>query len=180
MSELNPIMPDEAIVNKIYVLRGKKIMLDRDLAELYGVETKQLKRAVKRNISRFPDDFMFELIQAEFNNLRSQIGTSSWGGTRYMPMVFTEQGVAMLSSVLNSNRAIMVNIQIIRVFTKMREMLETHKEILQKLDQLQNKEIEQDDKIMLIFEYLKQLEQVKQEELEQSKRRKIGYKRNED
>ena len=77
MSELNPIMPDEAIVNKIYVLRGKKIMLDRDLAELYGVETKQLKRAVKRNISRFPDDFMFELIQAEFNNLRSQIGTSS-------------------------------------------------------------------------------------------------------
>ena len=178
MSELNPIMPDEAIVNKIYVLRGKKIMLDRDLAELYGVETKQLKRAVKRNISRFPDDFMFELIQAEFNNLRSQIGTSSWGGTRYMPMVFTEQGVAMLSSVLNSDRAIMVNIQIIRVFTKMREMLETHKEIIKKLDQLQNKEIEQDDKIMLIFEYLKQLEQVKQE-VEQSKRNKIGYKLNE-
>ena len=179
MSELNPIMPDEAIVNKIYVLRGKKVMLDRDLAELYGVETKQLKRAVKRNISRFPEDFMFELLPEEFNNLRSQIGTSSWGGTRYMPMVFTEQGVAMLSSVLNSDRAIMVNIQIIRVFTKMREMLETHKEIIKKLDQLQNKEIEQDDKIMLIFEYLKQLEQVKQEELEQSKRNKIGYKLNE-
>lgn len=97
-----------------------------------------------------------------------------------MPMAFTEQGVAMLSSVLNSDRAIIVNIQIIRVFTKMREILETHKEILQKLDQLQKKEIEQDDKIMLIFEYLKQLEQVKHEKLEQSKRKKIGYKRNED
>ena len=171
------MLPDETIINKIYVIRGKKVMIDRDLAELYGVETKQLKRAVRRNIKRFPEDFMFDLIQSEFDNLRSQIGTSSWGGTRYMPMVFTEQGVAMLSSVLNSKQAILVNIQIIRVFTKMREMLETHKEILQKLDQLQKKEIEQDDKIMLIFEYLKQLEQVKHGELEQSKRNKIGYKR---
>lgn len=97
-----------------------------------------------------------------------------------MPMAYTEQGVAMLSSVLNSDRAIIVNIQIIRVFTKIREILETHKDILQKLDQLQKKEIEQDDKIMLIFEYLKQLEQVKHEELEQSKRKKIGYKHNEE
>ncbi len=170
------MLPDEIIINKIYVIRGKKVMIDHDLAELYGVETKQLKRAVRRNIKRFPEDFMFEMIQSEFDNLRSQIGTSSWGGTRYMPIVFTEQGVAMLSSVLNSDRAIAVNIQIVRVFTKMREILETHKEILQKLDQLQKKEIEQDDKIMLIFEYLKQLEQVKHEELEQSKRKKIGYK----
>ncbi len=180
MSELSTILPDEAIANKIYVIRGRKVMLDKDLAELYGVETKQLKRAVRRNIKRFPEDFMFEMIQSEFDNLRRQIGTSSWGGIRYMPMAFTEQGVAMLSSVLNSDRAIIVNIQIIRVFTKMREILETHKEILQKLDQLQKKEIEQDDKIMLIFEYLKQLEQVKHEKLEQSKRKKIGYKRNED
>ncbi len=174
------MLPDEIIINKIYVIREKKVMIDRDLAELYGVETKQLKRAVRRNIKRFPEDFMFELIQSEFDNLRSQIGTSSWGGIRYMPMAYTEQGVAMLSSVLNSDRAIIVNIQIIRVFTKMCVMLETHKEILQKLDQLQKKEIEQDDKIMLIFEYLKQLEQVKHEELEQSKRKKIGYKHNEE
>ncbi len=174
------MLPDKIIMGKIYLIRKQKVMLDRDLAELYGVETKVLKQQVKRNIERFPDDFMFELIPNEFNNLRSQIVTSSWGGARYMPMVFTEQGVAMLSSVLNSDLAIMVNIQIIRVFTKMRVMLETHKEILQKLDQLQKKEIEQDDKIMLIFEYLKQLEQVKHEELEQSKRKKIGYKHNEE
>ncbi|MBU8891302.1 MAG: ORF6N domain-containing protein [Bacteroidales bacterium] len=174
------MLTDELIIHKIYVIRGKKVMIDRDLAELYGVETKQLKRAVKRNLKRFPEDFMFELKQSEFENLRSQFGTSSWGGIRYMPMAFTEQGAAMLSSVLNNDRAILVNIQIIRVFTRMREMLETHKEILQKLDQLQKKEIEQDEKIMLIFEYLKQLEQVKQEELEQSKRNRIGYKRNED
>ncbi len=178
--ETEIMLSDEIIINKIYVIRGKKVMIDHDLAELYGVETKQLKRAVRRNIKRFPEDFMFELIQSEFDNLRSQIGTSSWGGIRYMPMAFTEQGAAMLSSVLNSDRAILVNIQIIRVFTKMREMLEAHKEILQKLDQLQTKEVEQDEKIMLIFEYLKQLEQVKQEELEQSKRKRIGYKRNED
>ncbi|MDA3952069.1 MAG: ORF6N domain-containing protein [Bacteroidales bacterium] len=170
-------MHDEAIVNKIYVIRGRKVMLDKDLAELYGVETKVLKQQVKRNIERFPDDFMFELTQDEFNNLRSQIVTSNWGGTRYMPMFFTEQGVAMLSSVLNSKQAILVNIQIIRVFTKMREMLETHKDILQKLDRLQNKEIEQDEKIMLIFEYLKQLEQVKHEELEHKNRKRIGFNR---
>ena len=175
MNKLNHIISDEAVIDKIYVIRGRKVMLDKDLAELYGVETKVLKQQVKRNIERFPDDFMFELIPEEFSNLRSQIVTSSWGGTRYMPMVFTEQGVAMLSSVLNSQQAISVNIQIIRVFTKMREMLETNKDILQKLDQLQNKEIEQDEKIMLIFEYLKQLEQVKQEELEQENRKRIGF-----
>ncbi|MCB2197283.1 MAG: ORF6N domain-containing protein [Bacteroidetes bacterium] len=159
------VLTEEKIINKIYVIRGKKVMIDKDLAELYDVETKQLKRSVRRNIERFPDD------------LRSQIDTSSWGGTRYMPLVFTEQGVAMLSSVLNSDRAIAVNIQIIRVFTKMREMLETHKEILQKIDLLQRKEIEQDEKIMLIFEYIKQLEQSKQQELEQKRRNRIGYKK---
>ncbi len=153
-------------------------MLDMDLAELYEVETKQLKRAVRRNISRFPEDFMFELSDIEFTDLRSQFGTSSWGGVRYPPMAFTEQGVAMLSSVLNSERVISVNIQIIRIFTKMRELLSTHKEILQKLEQLERKDMEHDEKIMLIFEYLKQLEKSKQEELDQKNRPRIGYKQN--
>lgn len=151
-------------------------MLDSDLAELYLVETKQLKRAVKRNANRFPDDFMFELTENEFAILRSQFGTSSWGGVRYAPMAFTEQGVAMLSSVLNSERAIMVNIQIIRIFTKMRALLSTQKEILQKLEQIEKKDIEHDDKIRLIFEYLKQLEQTKHQELKQKNRPKIGFK----
>ncbi|MFV8356375.1 ORF6N domain-containing protein [Flavobacterium sp. XS1P32] len=117
------MIPDDIISSKIYLIRDQKVMLDKDLSELYAVENKQLKRQVRRNIERFPDDFMFELNQLEFDNLRSQIGTSSWGGTRYMPMAFTEQGVAMLSSVLNSTTAIKVNIQIIRVFTKIRAML---------------------------------------------------------
>ena len=103
---------EEKILNKIYYIRDHKVMLDEDLAELYAVETKQLKRQVRRNIDRFPEDFMFELTKDELENLRSQIGTSSWGGARYMPMAFTEQGVAMLSSVLSSARAIKVNIQI--------------------------------------------------------------------
>lgn len=172
------MIPDEVIMDKIYLIRGQKVMLDRDLAELYGVETKQLKRAVRRNISRFPEDFMFELSDAEFANLRSHFGTSSWGGVRYAPIIFTEQGVAMLSSVLNSERAISVNIQIIRIFTRMRKLLSTHKEILQKLELLDKKDIEQDEKIMLIFEYLKQLEKSNQEELDQKNRTPIGYKQN--
>jgi len=177
MSENNEIaIPEEVIMSKIYLIKDKKVMLDSDLSELYEVETKQLKRAVRRNIRRFPEDFMFELTDTEYSNLRSQFGTSNWGGVRYAPMAFTEQGVAMLSSVLNSERAITVNIQIIRLFTKMRALLATHKEILQKLEQLEKKDIEQDDKIMLIFEYLKQLEKAKQQELEQKNRSKIGFK----
>ena len=170
-------IPEEIVLEKIYTIRNEKVMLDMELAELYNVETKQLKRAVRRNIKRFPADFMFELTDAEFSSLRSQFGTSSWGGIRYAPMAFTEQGVAMLSSILKSDRAIQVNIQIIRVFTKLRNLLSTHKEILQKLEQLEKKDIEQDDKILLIFEYLKQLEKVKQEELEYTNRQHIGYKR---
>ena len=147
-----------------------------DLAELYGVETKQLKRAVRRNITRFPEDFMFELSANEFTDLRRQNGTSSWGGTRYVPLAFTEYGVLMLSSVLNSERAIQVNIQIIRVFSKMRELLSTHKEILQRLEQLENKDFEQDDKIKLIFDYLDQLEKDKHEQNEYKSRPRIGFK----
>ena len=144
-------------MNKIHSIRGQKVMLDMDLAALYAVETKQLKRAVRRNKVRFPDDFMFELNKEELDILRSKIGTSSWGGVRYLPMAFTEQGVAMLSSVLNSERAVLVNIHIIRVFTRMREMLLTHKDILLKLEQLEKKGIQHDDDIKLIFEYLKEL-----------------------
>ncbi len=142
-----------------------------DLAELYRVETKQLKRAVRRNGVRFPDDFMFALRKKELDNLRRQIGTSSWGGVRYTPMAFTEQGVAMLSSILNSERAVLVNIHIIRVFTRMRQMLLTHKDVLLKLEQLERRMIQHDDDIKLIFDYLKELLNPKR-----SPMRKIGFK----
>lgn len=170
------VITQEAIINKIYSIRGRKVMLDRDLAELYQVETKQLKRQVRRNIERFPEDFMFEITKEEFDNLRSQIGTSNWGGTRYLPMVFTEQGVSMLSSVLNSDVAIKVNIQIIRTFTKMREMLLTNKDILMELENIKQKLGSNSNDIELIFNYLKQFEQAKQQELEYQSREKIGFK----
>jgi phage regulator Rha-like protein len=170
-------IPDEIITSKIYLIRDRKVMLDADLAELYGVATGNLNKAVKRNIARFPEDFMFQLTKEEFNNLVFQIGTSSWGGRRIPPYAFTEQGVAMLSGVLNSERAIKVNIQIMRVFTRMREMLETHKKILKKLEYLERKDIEQDEKIMLIFEYLRQLEETSRQELKQRNRNPLGYKR---
>ena len=128
------IVPVEVIEKKIYLIRSHKVMLDSDLAELYGVETKMLVRAVKRNIERFPSDFMFQLTKEEFDNLRFHFGTSSqWGGRRYLPYAFTEQGVAMLSSVLRSKRAIQVNITIMRVFVRLRQILSTHKELAYKL-----------------------------------------------
>ncbi len=116
-------IPDELVTSKIYLIRHKKVMLDEDLAELYGVTTGNLNKAVKRNIARFPEDFMFQLTKEEFDNLLFQIGRSSWGGRRTPPNAFAEQGVAMLSGVLHSERAIKVNIQIMRVFTRLREML---------------------------------------------------------
>ena len=118
---------------------------------------------------------MFELTQDEFENLRSQFGTSSWGGVRYLPMAFTEQGVAMLSSILNSDRAILVHIRIIRIFTRLREMLLAHKDIIEKLGQIEQKLADHDDKILLIFEYLKKLEQAKQQEIELKERKQIGF-----
>jgi hypothetical protein len=155
---------EQTIIDKIYIVRGRKVMFDTDLSEMYGVETGQLKRQVRRNVERFPDDFMFELTQEEIENLRCQFGISSWGGSRYSPMVFTEQGVAMLSSVLRSPTAIEVNIQIIRVFTKMREMLLAHKDILVKLEQIEKELMKQDtkikgneDDIQIIFGALKEL-----------------------
>jgi len=176
-NKYTPGIPDELITNKIFVVRGKKVILDYDLAELYDVETRRLNEQVKRNLDRFPSDFMFQLKDEEFENLKSQYATSSWGGRRKLPYAFTEQGVAMISGVLHSKRAIKVNIQIMRVFTRMRKILETHTTILKKLDDLERKDIEHDKKILLIFEYLKQLEQGKQGELEHKSRKRVGFKR---
>ena len=171
--EIQALVAEQKILNKIYAIRGEKVMLDQDLAEMYGVETKQLKRQVKRNLDRFPKDFMFILSAKEIENLRSQFGTSSWGGTRYMPMAFTEQGVAMLSSVLNSNTAIEVNIRIIRVFTKMREYALTHKEILLQLAKLEKEVKGNNQDIENIFIVLKEL---LEKDSKPAPRNKIGFK----
>ena len=148
---------DEMVMQKIFIIRDQKVMLDKDLAELYGVETKRLKEQVRRNLDRFPSDFMFQLTFRELDYLRSQIATSSWGGSRYPPMAFTEQGVAMLSSVLNSKQAIKVNIQIIRVFTRMRELLLTHKDVLSKLELLEEKYLKHEMDIQTIFGHFKKI-----------------------
>jgi ORF6N domain len=171
--EVQVLVVEQKILNKIYAIRGEKAMLDHDLAEMYGVETKQLKRQVKRNMDRFPKDFMFELTKKENENLRSQIGASRWGGTRYMPMAFTEQGVAMLSSVLKSKTAIEVNIRIIRVFTKIRQYALTHKEILIQIAKLE-KEVKGNSRdIENIFAVLKELIE---KERKPAPRNRIGFK----
>ena len=155
--ELRVLVAEHKILNKIYVIRGEKVMLDRDLAEMYGVETKVFNQSLKRNKERFPKDFMFTLSEKEWGNLRSQFVTSSWGGMRYRPNVFTEQGVAMLSSILNSKTAIEVNIRVIRVFTKLREFALTQKEILLQLAKLE-KEVKGNSKdIENIFIVMKEL-----------------------
>ena len=163
------IIPQQIIESKIYLLRGKKVMLDRDLAMLYEVKTFNLNKAVKRNIDRFPEDFMFQLDNEEFKNLIFQNGISSWGGTRKRPYAFTENGVAMLSSVLNSKRAIMVNIQIMRTFTKIREMLITHKDLAKRLDKLEKK---YDSQFKIVFDAIRQLMSPPE-----TKKKKIGFGR---
>ena len=174
---LNLFLSDEAIISSIYTIRGMRVMIDRDLAQLYQVETRVLNQAVRRNLSRFPSDFMFQLDQLEFENWISQIVISkkSAMGYRNKPLVFTEQGIAMLSSVLNSDLAIQVNIRIIRVFTKIRSLLETHQEILKRLMLLEKNDEDQEKKILLILDYLKSFEQLKQEEEAIKTRRRIGY-----
>jgi hypothetical protein len=166
-------IPDEVIINKIYLIKDRKVMLDSDLAELYGVTTGNLNKAVKRNLKRFPDDFMFQLSEDEFKNLIFHFGISSWGGTRKLPYAFTEQGVAMLSGILNSDIAIEVNIRIIRIFTKLREVLLTHKDILLKLEQLERQVVQNSDDIQRIFSALKELLIPS----EQKERRRIGFRR---
>jgi phage regulator Rha-like protein len=160
-------------MSKIYVIRGKKVMVDRDLAELYGVETRVLNQAVRRNQTRFPEDFMFQMTREELRAWKSQIVISNQEkmGLRKPPLVFTEQGVTMLSCVLNSDRAIQVNIQIIRIFTRLREMLLTHKDLLLKMEELEKKVTGHDEKIQMIFEYLKQL--VTEQD---TPRKQIGFK----
>ncbi|MCE3225863.1 MAG: DNA-binding protein [Bacteroidetes bacterium] len=166
-------LPDEIIMNKIYFLRGYKVMLDKDLAELYGVETKVFNQAVRRNLNRFPADFMFELTRPEFENLRSQFVTSSWGGTRYMPNAFTEQGVAMLASVLNSDKAISINIQIVRVFTRIRQMLIDNTELRLAIEDIRKKTENNSKNIELVFQYLDEL--VEKKEKENHPGKKIGF-----
>ncbi len=155
---MREIVVVESVENNIYMLRGQKVMLSTHLANLYGVEPKVLIQAVKRNIERFPKDFMFLLTDQEVTILKSQIVTSRWGGSRRAnPYAFTEQGIAMLSSVLNSKRAIQVNIAIMRAFVKLREIISTHKELAHKLAELENKVDKHDKDIGLIFEAIRQL-----------------------
>jgi len=174
-----PELKEESISSLIYIIRGEKVMLDFDLATLYSVETRTLKQAIRRNIKRFPDDFMFVLNANEWKEVITNcdnLGAIKYSPSR--PFAFTEQGVAMLSSILNSERAIAVNIQIIRVFTRMRTKIDSHKDILKKLEMLEMKDIELDEKVSLIFEYLKELEQSKQEETDYKQRNRIGFKTN--
>jgi len=171
--ELQVLVAEQKILNRIYVVRGMKVMLDEDLAEMYSVETRRLNEQVKRNIKRFPKDFMFTLTQKEFDNLKSQNATSGWGGRRKLPNAFTEQGVAMLSSVLNSDIAIEVNIRIIRVFTKLREYALTHKEILLQLGKLEKEVKSNSQDIENIFIVLKELIE---KQSNPAPRNKIGFK----
>ena len=166
---MNDIISIENITGLIYLIRGKKVILDRDLAQLYGVETKVFKQAVRRNIERFPEDFMFELSKSEFINWRSQFVTSSRDkmGLRYSPMAFTEQGVAMLSSVLRSKTAIHVNIQIMRAFTKMRQLVFDNADLRREVENLRE---DADEKFRIVFETLDQLLSV-----ESKPKRKIGF-----
>lgn len=151
---MKSLIPADILERKIVFIRGHKVMLDRDLSVLYGVETRDLNKAVSRNLERFPDDFMFRLNKKEFENLMFQFGTSSWGGTRKLPCAFTEHGILMLSSVLKSRRAVQVNIQIMRAFVKLRELLNTHKDLARKLDELEKK---YDAQFKSVFDAIKML-----------------------
>ena len=164
---MNQLTLKENIEKKIVLIRDKKVMLDRDLAELYEVDTRSLIQAVKRNIERFPEEFMFQLDEDDYKALRSQIVISKKGGRRYLPYAFTEQGVAMLSSVLNSKRAIQVNIQIMKTFIKLREYIESHKDLKEKIEDLEKK---YDKQFQIVFEAIKHLI-----EPEIKPKRKIGF-----
>ena len=165
--EVSTFLSHEIIERKIYLVRGRKVMFDRDLALLYGVTTGNLNKAVARNIDRFPDDFMFQLAPKEFKNLIFQFGRSSWGGTRKRPRAFTDYGILMLSSVLNSKRAVRVNVQIMRTFARLRELLATHKNLERKIYEMEKK---YDDQFKVVFDTIKEI-------LEPPKKRKkpIGF-----
>jgi len=167
MASDNAVIPSERIENAILLIRGEKVLLDRDLALLYGVSTSVLNKAVTRNIDRFPPDFMLKLTREEFSNLKFHFGISSWGGTRKLPRAFTEQGVAMLSSVLKSRRAVRVNIEIMRAFVKLRGMLASHVDLARKLDELEKK---YDEQFRVVFEAMRQLM-----ENESNSKKRIGF-----
>jgi hypothetical protein len=166
-------IPETQVTSKIYIVRNKKIMLDRDLAELYEVETRVLNQAVSRNMERFPGEFMFQLTQEEFEILKSQIVTSSWGGTRKIPFAFTEYGVAMLSSILRSKWAIQVNIQIMLVFSKIREMMLDTLGMKLDIEEIKRRLSNQDKNLELVFSYLDELIEKKESP---GPRRPIGFK----
>lgn len=171
------LLPNETIHRKIFVIRGKKVLIDRHLAELYGVTTKNLNKAVKRNIDRFPEDFMFQLNNQEVQDLRFQNGTSSWGGTRYKSYAFTELGVAMLSSVLNSPKAIQVNMQIMRAFHKLREMISNHEELRIKIEELEKEYDARFDRVdahvQSVFQAFKEIKKLLKPPA--TKKKKIGF-----
>ena len=164
------IVPDEIVISKIFYIRNQKVMLDSDLAELYGVETKRLNEQVNRSIDRFPDDFMFRLNEEEFQHLRSQFATSRWGGRRALPYVFTEHGVLMLSSVLSSKQAI----QVMRIFTKIRQMLADNTEIRLEVEKIKNKLENQDKNMEILFKYLDEL--LEKGDKPSPPRKRIGFK----
>ena len=176
MGDSKQLVPVEIIENKIYLIRGHKIMLDKDLAQLYGVSTSVLNKAVSRNLDRFPSDFMLQLTREEFSNLKCHFGTSSWGGTRKLPRAFTEQGVAMLATVLRSKRAVQVNIQIMRAFVRLRQLLSTHADLAKKLESLENK---YDSQFRVVFEAIRALmaepEQPKHKIGFTSKEKRVAY-----
>ena len=168
------IIPNEIISNKIYFIRNEKVMLDRDLAELFNVETKRINEQIKRNIERFPEHFMFQLNETEFQILKSQIATSSWGGTRKLPYAFTEHGVLQLSNVLKSERATLMSIKIIEVFVSLRNYLTENLNLKLEVETIKKKLINQDKNIELVFSYLDELSEKKENE---KPRTKIGYKK---
>jgi len=167
MTSSNAMIPSKRIKNAILLIRSEKVLLDKDLAGLYGVSTSVLNKAVTRNIDRFPPDFMFQLTKDEFSDLKFHFGTSSWGGTRKLPRAFTEQGVAMLSSVLRSKRAVQVNIEIMRAFVRLREMLASHKDLEHKLLALEKK---YDEQFKVVFDAIRALMSE-----EKRPKRKIGF-----
>ena len=171
-SNSSSYVPEEMIEQKIFIIRGQKVMFDRDLAVLYGITTFNLNKAVSRNIARFPDDFMFRLSKGEFHDLIFHFGISRRGGTRKLPRAFTEHGILMLSSVLRSERAVFVNIAIMRAFVKLRQMISSHKELSRKLSVLEHKIERHDDDIIAIFSAIRRI--MKEEEKPKAR---IGFLR---
>ncbi len=168
--EAKSLIPEEIIERKIFIIRGQKVIIDKDLAELYEIKTKEFNRSVKRNLVRFPTDFMFQLSIEELQNLRCHFGTSSWGGRRYLPYVFTEHGVAMLSAILKSEKAVEMSIFIIRAFIKMRELLATHKDLANQIEKIQTQQKDQGARLSSLHSLVKQLIT-----MPQKPKKKIGF-----